>query len=125
MVSNQVRRPSTRKCSSSSVRCSRSTLEGQQAFEPNPAGTEARRPRRAVGLRPLDPGGAVLDGLELEEELIRMLVGAAAELAAVVGEHDVDLGVCGLESRQHVAIHQMHRRHRQLARVELAQAYRE
>ena len=38
----------------------------------------------AVGLRPLDPGLAVLDALELEEQLVGMAVGPAAELAAVV-----------------------------------------
>ena len=38
----------------------------------------------AVGLRPLDFGGAVLNRLELEEQLADMAVGAAAELTAVV-----------------------------------------
>ena len=39
---------------------------------------------KAVGLRALDPGGAVLDLLELEKEFVGMAVFAAAELAPVV-----------------------------------------
>jgi hypothetical protein len=38
----------------------------------------------AVRLRALDPGGAVLDLFELQEQLVRLLVGLAAELAAVM-----------------------------------------
>ena len=38
----------------------------------------------AVGLRPADPGAFVLDAFELEEQLVGMAVGPAAELAAIV-----------------------------------------
>ncbi len=38
----------------------------------------------AVGLWALDLGGAVLDRFELEEQLVRMPVGAATELPAIV-----------------------------------------
>ena len=51
----------------------------------------------AVGLRALDPSRAMLDLLELQEQLVRMLVGPPAELAAVVGQHGVDRGAVGLE----------------------------
>lgn len=37
----------------------------------------------AVRLRPLHPGRAVLDLLQLEEQFVRVLVGPSAELAAV------------------------------------------
>ena len=47
----------------------------------------------AVGLGSLDAHGAVRDAFELEEQLVRMPVGPAAERAAAVGEHGGDLGV--------------------------------
>ena len=50
----------------------------------------------AVGLRPLHPGGAMVDVLELQEQLVGVLVGAAAELPVVVGQHRLDLGVVRL-----------------------------
>lgn len=59
----------------------------------------------AVGLRPLHPCGAVVDVLELQEQLVGMLVGPAAELPAVVGQHGLDFGVVRLEGRQHVVVH--------------------
>ena len=68
----------------------------------------------AVGLRALDPGGAVLDLFELQKQLVGMLIGPAAELAAVVGEHGVDLGVVLLEGRNDIAVHQVHGGDRQL-----------
>jgi len=58
----------------------------------------------AVGLRPIDPGSLVLDILELQEQLVGMAVLAAAELAAIVGEHRVDLGSVRLKGRQHIIV---------------------
>jgi hypothetical protein len=67
MVSNQVLRPSTRKCS----------VE-QGAVQPLDD---------AVGLRPADPGALVLDAFELQKQLVGMAVLAAAELAVSVAQH--------------------------------------
>lgn len=62
-------------------------------FEPGPAALDtevfvekgAMEPLDdAVGLRTFDPGCLVLDVLELKEELVRMAIGSAAELAAIV-----------------------------------------
>ena len=53
----------------------------------------------AVGLRAVDPRGAVFDPLQLQEQLVGVLVGPAAELAAIVGEYSFDLGVVLLEGR--------------------------
>jgi len=72
----------------------------------------------AVGLRALDAGGAVLDLLELQEQLVRMLIGPAAELAAIVRQHGVDLGVALLEGGDDIIVHQVDGGNRQLARVE-------
>ena len=79
MVSNQVRRPSMRKCSSEQ--------RAVQALDD------------AVALRTADLRGLVSDVLELEEQLIGMAVRPAPELAAVVAEHGVDRGAVGLERR--------------------------
>jgi len=46
--------------------------------------------KEAVALRPTDLGGFVLDVFELEEELVRVLVWAATEFAAIVGEDGLD-----------------------------------
>ena len=72
----------------------------------------------AVGLRPLHAGLAVLDALELEEQLVGMAVHAAAELAAVVGQHGVHFDAMRLEGRQHVGVKQMHGGDRHLVGVE-------
>jgi len=61
----------------------------------------------AVGLRPADLGGAVLDAFELEEELVGVLVRPAAELAAVVGEDGFDRDLVGFEERQDVVVEEM------------------
>ena len=61
----------------------------------------------AVGLRPSDLGGAVLDAFELEEELVGVLVGPAAELASVVGEDGFDGDLVGLEEGQDVVVEEM------------------
>ena len=50
-----------------------------------------------------------------------MLIGLAAELAAVVREHGVDPDAVLVEERQHVVVHHLNRRERQLARVERPQ----
>ena len=72
----------------------------------------------AVGLRPLHAGLAVLDALELEEQLVGMVVHAASELAAVVGQHGVHFDAMRLEGRQHVGVKQMHGGDRHLVGVE-------
>ena len=41
----------------------------------------------AVGLGPADPGGAVFDLLDLEEQLKGMTLGPAAVFPAIVAEH--------------------------------------
>ena len=74
----------------------------------------------AVALWPPILGGAVLDLFELKEQLIRMLILPAAELAAVVAEYCADFGVVSLEEGQHVIIEHMHGRDGQFAGVEAA-----
>lgn len=71
----------------------------------------------AVRLRALDPGGAVLDLLQLEEQLVGVLVGSSAELATVVGEHRIDLGALRLEGGEHVVVHEVHGGDRQLVGI--------
>jgi hypothetical protein len=61
----------------------------------------------AVRLRALDAGLAVLDALKLQEQLVGMTIGPAAELAAVVGEHGLDLDAVRLEGGQQVGVEQM------------------
>jgi hypothetical protein len=73
---------------------------------------------KAVGLRAFDPGGAVLDVLELEEQLVGMLVRPAAELAAVVAEDRGDPGLVLFEGRQHVGVEQVHGGDRHLVGIE-------
>lgn len=58
----------------------------------------------AVALRAADPGGAVSDAFELEEELVGVLVGPAAEFAAVVGKDGFDGGLVFLEEGQDVVV---------------------
>jgi hypothetical protein len=72
-----------------------------------------------VGLRPLHPGLAVLDALQLEEEFVGVLVLAPAELASVVRQHRLDGRPFGLEGRQHVPVERRHGGDRQLVWVEL------
>lgn len=73
---------------------------------------------KAVRLRPPDPRGAVLDALQLEEQLVGMAILAATELAPVVGERRGDGGAMVLEDRQHVVVHDVHRGDRQLGGIE-------
>ncbi len=72
----------------------------------------------AIALRALDQGGAVLDLLELEEELVGVANGPTAELPPVVGEHRSDAGLVLLEGRQHVVVDQVHGGDRDLVGVE-------
>ena len=54
-------------------------------------------------LRTVDPRGAVLDVLELEEQLVGIAVGAPAELTSVMREHHCDAPACGFE-RGHTSL---------------------
>ena len=72
----------------------------------------------AVGLRPLHPGLAMLDVIQLEEEFVGVLVLAPAELASVVRQHRLDGRPFGLEGRQHVLFERRHGGDRQLVQVE-------
>ena len=72
----------------------------------------------AVRLRSPDPGGAVLDLFQLQEQLVGMPVGPAAELAAVVGQHGLDPGLVLLEGRDDIVVHQVHGGDRQLVGIE-------
>jgi len=53
----------------------------------------------AVGLRALDPCGAVLDVFELQEQLVRVLVGTPTELSACESAWNKDpvIGVIGIQ----------------------------
>jgi hypothetical protein len=61
----------------------------------------------AVGLGPFDPGSPVGDAFQLQEQLVGMLVWAAAEFAPVVGQHRLDHRIVLLEGGEHVIVHQM------------------
>lgn len=67
----------------------------------------------------MDFRGAVLDVLELQEQLIGMSVRPSADLAAVVAEAHSDRGAVRLEGGQDVATHQVHGGDRQLRGLEL------
>ena len=71
-----------------------------------------------VRLGPVDLGGAMLNVLELQEQLVGVAVGSAAELPSVVREHHLDAPASGLEGGQHVVVHQVHGGHRHLVRIE-------
>jgi hypothetical protein len=62
---------------------------------------------RKAGLWPVDPGSLVLDVFELQEQLLGMAVLAAAEFAAVVGQHGVDLGSVRLKGPHHIIVDQL------------------
>jgi hypothetical protein len=61
---------------------------------------------------------SVLDVLKLQEQLVGVPIGPAAELAPVVGEDRTHLHAVLLEEGQRLVVQDMHRGHRQLARVE-------
>jgi len=71
-----------------------------------------------VGLRSVDPSLFVLDVFELQKKLVGMAIRAAAEFAAIVGEHGVDLGPVRLKSRQYIIVDQLDGGDRQLVGVE-------
>ena len=59
----------------------------------------------AVGLGSADLGGAVLDLVQLEEQLLAMAVGATAELTPVVAQYGRDPCLVRLEGGQDVVVH--------------------
>ena len=61
----------------------------------------------AVGLWPVDPGSLLLDAFELREQLVEVAILAAAEFAAVVGEHGGDRRPMGRGGRQHIIVDQL------------------
>ena len=71
----------------------------------------------AVGLGSTDPRGAVL-----EEQLVGMTVGAAAELASVVAQDGGDPCLVGVEGGEDVVVHDVDGGDRELVGVERAQA---
>ena len=73
-----------------------------------------------VRLRTPDLGFAVLDAFELEEQLVGMAVGPAAELAAIVRQHGLDRHAMFLEVGHDVRVEQMHGGQRHLVGVEPA-----
>ena len=52
---------------------------------------------KPIALRPADLGGAVLDLLQLQEQLIGVSTRPAAELSAMIGEHGLNPGLMPLE----------------------------
>ena len=72
----------------------------------------------AVELGAVDLCGAVVDLLELGEQLVGMAVGTTAELSAVVREDDLDAPTRGLEREQHVTVYQGHGGHQHLVGVQ-------
>ena len=72
----------------------------------------------AVRLGPPDLRGAVLDVLELQEELVGVLVRPAAVLASVVAQDRPDLYALLLEEGQHVVVQDLDGGHRHLRAVE-------
>ena len=75
-----------------------------------------------VALRTAYLRGSMLDGFELQEQFVRVVIGPAAELAAMVREDGLDARLIRLEVRQHIGVEHMHSGQRQLARVEPAPA---
>lgn len=73
---------------------------------------------KAVALRPAYLGCPVLNTLQLQEQLVGVMVRAAAELAPVVRQDGIDPRLVSLEERQARFVEHMDRGHRQLAGVE-------
>lgn len=61
----------------------------------------------SVALRASDLGRAVRDAFELQEQFVRVLVGSAAELAAIVREHGLDGGFVFFKEGQDVVVEQV------------------
>ncbi len=71
-----------------------------------------------VRLWPSDLCGSMLNLFELQEQLVGMAVGPAAEFPSVVGKNRGDRGVVRFEGRQDIVVHHMHRGDRHLRRIE-------
>src|SRR5262245_6427724 len=78
----------------------------------------------AVGPRRADARRAMVDTLEREKQLIRMRLGLAAELPAVVGEDRADRDPEGLVKGHHALVEQIARGHRHLRGVDLREGER-
>ena len=72
----------------------------------------------AVGLGSADLRGAVFDLLKLQEELVAVLVGPAALLAAVVAQDRLHLHAVLFEEGQRVVVQDLHRGQGDLGGVE-------
>ncbi len=77
--------------------------------------------KKAVALRAPDLGGFVLDVFELQEELVRVLVWAATEFAAIVGEDGLDGEAVLLKERQDVIVEEVDGGKRYLRGVEASE----
>lgn len=75
---------------------------------------------KAVALRPPNLRGAMFDALQLQEELVRVLVGPAAELATVIAEDGGDPRFMLLEEGQNILVQNMDGGNRKLVGVEPA-----
>ena len=73
---------------------------------------------KAVGLRPADPGGAVLDAFHLQKQFVGMAFRASAEFAAVVREHGGDASLVLIEGWQNAFVEHMYGRDRHFAGVQ-------
>lgn len=71
----------------------------------------------ALELRPLHFRRAMLDLLQLQQQLVGTLIGTSTELAHMAAQNDVDLRDGGLEARDDIVVHELHHRDRQLGRV--------
>lgn len=74
----------------------------------------------AIALRAAHLGGAMLDFLRLQEELIGVPVGPSAELPAVVAQYALDAVDLRLEEGLQVVVEHMHGGQRQLRGVQPA-----
>ena len=72
----------------------------------------------AVGPEPIEPGTLVLDGFELEEQLLGAAVLATAKSPTVAAEHRADAGAVHLEAGQHIVVEELDSCDGQLVGVE-------
>lgn len=77
-----------------------------------------------VRARGADAGRAVLDAFYGQQQLDRVLVGAPAELPAVVGEERGDGHAQRLVERQHAIVEQVTRADRHLVQIDLREGQR-
>ena len=73
----------------------------------------------AVGLRTLHLRLRVIDVVDRQEELVRVLIVPAAELSPPIGEDAQHLRALDLEERQDPVIEQVRRGNRRLGRIQL------